>query len=814
MIYPSEFEEKIGFGLIRDRLSAETLTPMGRRKVEAMAFMTDKDGVSRELGYVAQLRALMDTVAVPIEHLDDPAPVLLQIKTPGSYASPAEIVRLRRVMEVSRALSGYFAAGAQQVPELAGRFSVMPDMTGLVRAVDMVLDKIGEVRDNASEALADIRRQMRAAAASMATVMHRVVDNAVASGIVDPDTVPTMRDGHSVIPVPAAMKRQLPGIIFDQSASGKTWFIEPAQVAQANNRLRELQIAEQKEIVEIMRRLADTLRPAIPLIEEAGEEIGVIDFLRAKAVLAGKLDAGLPTLSAKPQMDWYGAVHPELFFRLAKSGQRPVPLNIALTAKNRILVISGPNAGGKSVCLKTVAIVQYMMQCGLLPPLYSNSHMGFFSDIFIDIGDQQSIENDLSTYSSHLRNMRVFLRRAGGSSLFLIDEMGSGTEPEIGGAIAQAILARLNDNKVYGVVTTHYRNLKTFAADTPGLVNGAMLYDRQHLRPLFQLAIGNPGSSFALEIARKSGMPLEIIAAAKQIVGSDYVNIDKYLLDLTRDRKYWAEKRLAVKEKEKHLEHLISNLEGKSGQLSALRAEIISNAKARAREILATANAQIENAIRDIRAAQAEKARTKEIRRQLDEYKQTVDNQDVDEKPIIHIPKLRNSGKKHKRKEDGSVQPVGTALLREGDYVTMPGSDLNGRIIGIKGQEAEVAIGSLRSFVSLKSLKAAQPPKQQRAPIKIAATQVNDQARRRQLDFSNELDVRGFRLDEALQAVTYFIDDATQFSASRVRILHGTGTGALRQGIREYLRTCQQVASYHDEDVRLGGAGITVVTLA
>ncbi len=814
MIYPSEFEEKIGFGLIRDRLSAETLTPMGRRKVEAMAFMTDKDGVSRELGYVAQLQALMDAVAVPIEHLDDPAPVLLQIRTPGSYASPAEIVRLRRVMEVSRALSGYFAAGAQQVPELAGRFSVMPDMTGLVRAVDMVLDKIGEVRDNASEALADIRRRMRAAAASMATVMRRVVDNAVASGIVDPDTVPTMRDGHPVIPVPAAMKRQLPGIIFDQSASGKTWFIEPAQVAQANNRLRELQIAEQKEIVEIMRRLADTLRPAIPLIEEAGEEIGVIDFLRAKAVLAGKLDASLPILSAKPQMDWYGAVHPELFFRLAKSGQRPVPLNIALTAKNRILVVSGPNAGGKSVCLKTVAIVQYMMQCGLLPPLYSNSHMGFFSDIFIDIGDQQSIENDLSTYSSHLRNMRVFLSRAGGSSLFLIDEMGAGTEPDIGGAIAQAILARLNDNKVYGVVTTHYRNLKTFAADTPGLVNGAMLYDRQHLRPLFQLAIGNPGSSFALEIARKSGMPLEIIAAAKQIVGSDYVNIEKYLLDLTRDRKYWAEKRLAVKEKEKHLEHLISNLEGKSGQLSALRAEIISNAKARAREILSSANAQIENAIRDIRAAQAEKVRTKEIRRQLDEYKQTVDNQDVDEKPIIHIPKLRSSGKKHKRKEDGSVQPVGTALLREGDYVTMPGSDLNGRIIGIKGQEAEVAIGSLRSFVSLKSLKAAQPPKQQRAPIQIIATQVNDQARRRQLDFSNELDVRGFRLDEALQAVMYFIDDATQFSASRVRILHGTGTGALRQGIREYLRTCQQVASYHDEDVRLGGAGITVVTLA
>lgn len=811
MIYPPEFEDKIGFRVIRDVLSSETLTPMGRARVDAMAFMTDKAAVGRELGYVAQLRTMMDIAALPLEHLDDPSAVLLQIRTPGSYAPPAEIVKLRRVMEVCRALAGYFAAADEHTPDLARRFGMMPDMTGLVKAVDGVLDKVGEVRDNASPELADIRRRMRAASASMASVMRRVIDGAVAAGIVDQDTVPAMRDGHLVIPVPAAMKRQLPGIIFDRSASGRTWFIEPAQVAQANNRLRELQIAEQKEIVEIMRRLADTLRPDIPLLEEAAEEIGVIDFLRSKAVLARKLDADLPTLSARPQMDWYGAVHPGLLFRLARSGQRPVPLNIALTAKDRILVVSGPNAGGKSVCLKTVAIVQYMMQCGLLPPLYSNSHMGIFSGIFIDIGDQQSIENDLSTYSSHLRNMRTFLSRAGASSLFLIDEMGAGTEPEIGGAIAQAILARLNDNKVYGVVTTHYRNLKTFAADTQGLVNGAMLYDRQHLRPLFQLAIGNPGSSFALEIARKSGMPLEIIEAAKGIVGSDYVNMDKYLLDLTRDRKYWAEKRLAVKEKEKRLEHLISTLEGKSDQIGALRAEIISRARAEAREILSSANARIENAIRDIRAAQAGKERTKEVRRQLEAYKQEVDSQLVDEKPVIRMPKLRNMRKKPRvdEKEPGA----GSRELRAGDYVTTSGG-MTGRIMAVKGQEAEVAVGALRTFVPLESLKATQPPRQKSTPIRITAARVDDQARQRQLNFRNELDVRGFRLDEAIQAVTYFIDDAMQFSATRVRILHGTGTGALRQGIREYLRTCPQVASCHDEDVRLGGAGITVVTLS
>lgn len=816
MIYPAEFEDKIGFTTIRSLLLAATLTTMGRTRVAAMGFMTDRDAVGSELCYVAQLRTLMETAALPLSHLDDPAPVLIQIKTPGNYAAPGEIMKIRRLLEVGRSVAGYLAEAREHAPQLASRFGAIPDVSAMIRAIDGVLDKIGEVRDNASPELADIRRQIRGASASMASVMRRVIERAVTQGVVDSDTTPAMRDGHLVIPVPAAMKRQLPGIIFDQSASGKTWFIEPAQVAEANNRLRELQIAEQKEIVEIMRRLADTLRPGIPAIEEMADEIGVIDFLRAKALLARELDANLPTISGKPQIDWYGAVHPELLLRLRKNSERPVSLDITLTAKQRILVISGPNAGGKSVCLKTVAIVQYMMQCGLLPPLYSNSHMGLFSDIFINIGDQQSIENDLSTYSSHLRNMRIFLSKASSSSLFLIDEMGSGTEPEIGGAIAQAILNRLNDNKVYGVVTTHYRNLKTFASETDGLVNGAMLYDRQQLRPLFRLAIGNPGSSFALEIARKSGMPLEIINNAKEIVGSDYVNIDKYLLDLTRDKKYWAEKRLSVKEKEKHLDQLISNLEGKSAGISTLKAEIINRAKAEAKELLASANAQIENAIRDIRAAQAEKERTKEIRRQLEEYKKSVDAQQPDSAPVIRIPKRRTSDKRKRHNTVATAQPAGKQEFKVGDYVAMQGSSITGQVLAIKGSEAEVAMGAIRTFVPLKSLTAANPPKQTKVSVGISSAaeyKSNDQSRQRQLNFRTELDVRGFRLDEAIQAVTYFIDDATQFSAARVRILHGTGTGALRQGIREYLRSCQQVTSFHDEDVRLGGAGITVVNL-
>lgn len=812
MIYPSDFEEKIGFAPVRAMLVDSAVTPMGRALAVSMTFMTRRDRIVQELGYVDSLRTLTDTSALPLSHLDDPAPVLLQIKTPGSHAGAADVLRLRRLMETAGLLTEYFTACGEEAPALSARFAHLPDLSEYVRAVDAVLDKTGYVLDSASPLLADIRRQMRAATASVSSAMRRVLESAVAQGIVDQDTAPAMRDGHLVIPVPAAMKRRLPGIIYDQSATGKTWFIEPAQVAEANNRLRELQIAEQKEIVEILRGLADTLRQAIPLIEEAAAEIGVIDFLHAKVLLSRQLDANRPEVSGSPQLDWYGAVHPELLLRLRKSGQRPVPLNISLSAQNRILVVSGPNAGGKSVCLKTVAVVQYMMQCGLLPPVYSNTRMGIFTDIFIDIGDQQSIENDLSTYSSHLRNMRVFLSRAGSRSLFLIDEMGGGTEPEIGGAIAQAVLGRLNDNKVYGVVTTHYRNLKTFASDTPGLVNGAMLYDRQHLKPLFQLVTGSPGSSFALEIARKSGMPLEIIDKAKEIVGSDYVNADKYMLDLTRDKKYWAEKRLRIKEKEKRLERLISTLEGKSDQMAAMRAEIIGEARAQAREVMASANARIEQAIRDIRAVQAEKERTKEIRRQLEQYRQTVEDVGKEEPPVIRLPKLRKGKKEAPRPVETPVRKPDT--LRPGDYITMRDGTLSGKIINIKGAEAEVAVGAIRTFVPVGSLKAAPAPKQPAATgggaVRISG---EDQSRQRQLNFSNELDVRGFRLDEAIQAVTYFIDDAVQFSASRVRILHGTGTGALRQGIREYLRTCQQVTAFHDEDVRLGGAGITVVSL-
>ena len=474
------------------------------------------------------------------------------------------------------------------------------------------------------------------------------------------------------------------------------------------------------------------------------------------------------------------------------------------------MVISGPNAGGKSVCLKTVGIVQYMLQCGMLPPLYSNSHMGLFDNIFIDIGDEQSIENDLSTYSSHLKNMKFFMNNCGKRTLVLVDEMGSGTEPQIGGALAQAILVQLNKSETMGIVTTHYQNLKTFADSTEGFINGAMLYDRQNMQPLFQLSVGNPGSSFAIEIARKIGIPNNVIKEAESIVGSDYVNMDKYLLDIARDRKYWANKRLSIKEKEHKLDDTLSLYEDKLTELKTKRNEILSQAKREASEILSTTNAQVERTIHEIKKSQAEKEKTKQVRKELEEYKKKVASQEETAEPNL----LGHTNKKKIVSKAESISKDKKITFSEGDYVRMSDGGVVGKILSIQAKKAEVGFGALRTYVELSKLvKATKPKDNATSQTTSVSKSTYDESRKRQLAFSNDIDLRGMRVDEALQAIVYFLDDAVQFSASRVRILHGTGTGALKVAIRQLLKTNQNVMSFHDEDVRFGGAGITVVNL-
>lgn len=822
MIFPKDFENKIGFAPLRQILIDQCETRLGKEEATAMAFTSNYEEICRRLACVAEMRSLFESRAeMPDESVYDVVPWLTEIKAAGSFMAAEKLGKLAATLQTMHRVGEFFSrkdseSGKMRYPYLSDEFASLPVFPEIIREIDRCIGKFGEVKDNASPGLSEVRRAISAASGSMQRAMRRVLDRAVQAGIVDKDATPSLRDGRMVIPVSAAMKRGINGIVHDQSATGKTVFIEPAEVVEAGNRLRELEMDERREIAIILTSISNLIRPYIEEIVEGCKILARLDFIKAKAKFASATGGDMPNIERLPEIDWYHAVHPGLLLTLRQHGRQPVALDIMLDKEKRILIISGPNAGGKSVCLKTVAVVQYMMQCGMLPSLYSNSHMGIFESIFIDIGDEQSIENDLSTYSSHLANMKYFLLNANSKTLILADEMGSGTEPQIGGALAQSILTDLGKTGCMGIVTTHYQNLKTFAESEPGFVNGAMLYDRQNLRPTFQLSIGHPGSSFALEIARNTGLPREVIERAREIVGSDYVNLDKYLLDIQRDRRYWANKRLTIKEKEHKLDKLLETYESNSSDLKSQRAAILRAAKEEAKEILAGANAQIERSIHEIRKAEAERERTRQIRRELEEYKQSIDSDDEKEE----IPEVLKPLKHKSRKKDAQRKQQTAASAREkselavGDYVRMSTGGVVGKILSISGKKAEVAFGALRTIVELNKLQPAQKPKQTAtASVLTVSAATSNESRERQLNFHNEIDVRGMRADEALQAVTYFMDDAVQFNAGRLRILHGTGHGILKTLIRQQLKAHPNVVDFHDEDVRFGGAGITVVDL-
>lgn len=680
-----------------------------------------------------------------------------------------------------------------------------PEVTKLI---DRIIDRFGNVKDSASAELADIRSRINSTSGAINTIMRRVLARAAQAGYIDTDTTPSVRDGRLVIPVPPMNKRRINGIVHDESASGKTVYIEPAEIVEANNRIRELQLEERRETVRILTAFADDIRPHIEPILAGMDIVGELDFIHAKALFANDIGAHLPILGQDVEMEWYHAVHPVLLLSLRRQNKEIIPLDITLDRHARILIISGPNAGGKSVCLKTVGIVQYMTQCGMLPPLYENSHMGVFDDIFVDIGDDQSIEDDLSTYSSHLRNMKYFLANGRNTSLVLIDEFGSGTEPQIGGAIAQAILKQFNDRGMWGVITTHFQNLKHYAEDTEGLINGSMLYDRHLMQPTFRLSIGNPGSSFAVEIARKIGLPEYIISEAEAIVGSDYINMDKYLLDIARDKRYWENKRIAIRQKEKKLENQLSRYEDEAEQLREKRREILNDAKEEARKILEGSNASIERTIHEIKLAQADKTKTQEARKRLQTEKDALAQGEIGDHPLLKkAPK--------KKRQSKPANDIATARpLNVNDNVRLDGQGTVGKILEINGKNATVAFGMIKTTVKLDRLKATIAQAQSGAgPTTVVGGAVSDAQRRKQLDFKQEIDLRGMRVDEAVQALTYYIDDAIRFNAGTIRILHGTGTGALRQYLRQYLDTIDGIKSYRDEHVQFGGAGITVVEL-
>ena len=847
MVYPQNIEDKLGFGKIRDMVRGATLCPLGARRVDDMQFLTDRRALQHELSLLDEMKRLIEQAAQPLptDCFFDLTPALKRVRVAGTFMETDELYDLMRSLRTIEALVRYLnpkpgeevrtadaSQGGVAAQDFVARFPLLHSMAqgvvtfpDIVRKIDQTLTPTGEIRDNASPQLAEIRREMQRNLSSIGRLLNGILRNAQAEGYVDKDTTPTMRDGRLVIPIPPSSKRRLRGIVHDESATGKTLYVEPAEVVEANNRIRELEGEERQEIIRILSSIANLIRPDIDNLLESYDFLGEIDFLRAKVRFAHEIDGIVPRLSEQNITDWVQARHPLLYLRYKQLDRTVVPLDILLDhKKQRIVLISGPNAGGKSVCLETLGLVQYMLQHGLPVPMKDNSEVAVFDHIFIDIGDEQSIDNDLSTYSSHLQNMKFMLRNAhgyrrahgeftgSGGTLVLVDEFGSGTEPQIGGAIAQAILSKLNEQQVNGVITTHFTNLKLFADETPGIVNGAMLYDRGEMRPLFRLEVGRPGSSFALEIAHKIGLPRDVIDNAKEIVGSDYVNMDKYLQDISRDKRYWEQKRQKVHQQEKELEQKSQEYDEKTRELKTKRQEVMQQARDEANQLMQQANARIEKTIRDIKQAQAEKEATRKIREEHERFKQ---KRLQEPKPVVPPSVVEQSG------DPNAVAVSASDALQPGDYVRLKGQQTVGEVLSVNGRQVQVAFGMIKSmvdFARLEKVSRNQLKKEQNytngmgALLKDSETPVEVMSSRRS-SFKQQLDVRGMRADEALQAVMYYMDDAILLSVSQVRILHGTGTGALRQAIRQYLSTLPGIKDFHDEHVQFGGSGITVVEL-
>ncbi len=815
MIYPENYEEKIGFKVIRQMLKDACLCPLGVERVDSMEFSSKFDDIITAMHQTQEFVRIVREEDFPDQNFYDLRPALRRIKIQNTFLLVDELFDLQRSLDSIDKIVNFFAkrtTGDEQpvytaLSALAMKIKTFPNV---VRRISQILDKNGDVKDSATVALMRIRQEKMSLSNSISGMLHRILRQAKTDGMVDKDSAPTMRDGRLVLPVVPAMKRKINGIVHDESDSGRTVYIEPAEVVEANNRIRELESEERREIVRIMTVFTESIRPYVLDMIRSYEFLGDIDFIRAKAKFAVRTDSIMPVVEDCQQLDMSMAVHPLLRMSLEKHGRKVVPLDIRLDSNQRILLISGPNAGGKSVCLKTVGLLQYMLQCGLLIPVAESSKLGIFQNIFIDIGDEQSLENDLSTYSSHLMNMKFMLKNANFSTLILIDEFGGGTEPQIGGAIAEAVLKRFNAKKAFGVITTHYQNLKQFAQNTPGIVNGAMLYDRQQMQPLFQLRIGNPGSSFAVEIARKIGLPEDVIEEASKLVGHNYIFSDKYLQDISRDKRYWENKRQEIHQKEKRLEATIQRYEDEYDKIHAQKNEIIEQAKTQAQQLLKSSNAEIERAIKNIKEAQAEREKTKQIRERLDKYKEEVEtkNSDIPKKrvnrPHRNIPVVEPLASKISA--PASLQPFGV-----GDYVKMKGQTTVGRIQKLSGKEAQVAFGNVQINVKLDRLEHCDAPKAQQRDVAFVTSNTQDTIRNTTLNFTGQLDVRGMRGDECMQAVSLFIDDALVTNASRVRILHGTGNGILRQIVRQYISTIPEVRDFHDESPQFGGSGITVV---
>lgn len=912
MIYPDNFEKKLGVDEIRDLLKSHCLSTLGKSKVDEMHFSTDAEEINLLLSQTREMRRVLQQEDMPLTNFFDVRDSVKRVRLEGTFMEEDELHDLRRSLATIQELVDYVSRGEERedgtmkydTPALHDLADGIQTFPILIQQISQIIDKFGHIRDNASPELLAIRQELARTQGSISHILNGILHRAQSDGLVGKDVAPMMRDGRLMIPVAPALKRKISGIVHDESATGRTVFIEPSEVVEANNRIRELESEERHEIIRILTKMAARIRPHVPYILDSFNFLAGIDFVYAKARLAEEERAFEPQVTDQPYIDWIQARHPLLERSLTHrtttkpAGDTPapeapidesapkkiIPLDMVLKPNERMLIISGPNAGGKSVCLKTVGLLQYMLQCGLSIPVGDRSKAGIFHDVMIDIGDEQSLENDLSTYSSHLMNMKMMMKQAGDSTLILIDEFGTGTEPQIGGAIAEAVLNQLCKRGAWAVITTHYQNLKHFADSHDRVVNGAMLYDRHEMRPLFQLAIGRPGSSFAIDIARKIGLPKEVIDEASQIVGSDYIQSDKYLQDIVRDKRYWERKRDTVHQQEKSLQGKISSYEEMMLEVDRQRKQILADARKQAQELLSETNRRIENTVREIREAQAEKEETRRIREELNHFRQDVDNdtwtadaaqkgdakgqkgrkgqkvltQEEMDRKVEQIKARRERHEermkqKQQREADAAkalreaaTKAINDATIHEGDTVKMRGTKTTGTVEKIDGKQATAIFGGMLTRVPLSRLEKVLAPSNGQTDngpstdSRTTATQATDndgqQTQATKMDelreglqsvrlsrmtqdtieqhrknFRQDLDVRGMRGDEALQAVRYFIDDAILMGMSRVRILHGKGNGILRSLIRQYLSSEPSVTHFQDEHVQFGGAGITVV---
>ena len=764
MIYPSSIETKLDFVLLRERLKQACSSSLGREQVNAMQYETNYDLIERLLGETAEMRILLEDLSFsfPDGEIHDLREALARIRIEGLYLDEAELFDLLKSLDYAVQLDAFFARlDAAQFPFLYRAADDSHSVTPVVRLIAPLLDRYGQLRDNASPQLARIRHELNLAQGAVARTIQQVLRHAQSEGWIEKDASPTLREGRYVLPVSPVFRRKVGGIVHDESATGKTVFIEPQEVVEANNRIRSLEAEENRERIRILIETTDAIRPYTDAVTYSQQQLAWVDFVRAKARVARQLNAIAPRLHPQPVIRWYDARHALLYLRFQEENRHVVPMSLHLNDTPdtpRLLLISGPNAGGKSVCLKTVALTQYMLQCGMLVPMREDSEAGVFTHLLLDIGDEQSLQDDLSTYSSHLKNMKIFLRIASQDTLYLIDEMGSGTEPTLGGAIAEATLTALHRSGAVGVVTTHYANLKHLAEETDGMINGAMLYDRGAMRPLFQLSVGQAGSSFAIEIARQTGLPDAIIEQVTQLVGEAHIDYDRQLQDIARDKRYWENKRQHIRQKEKQLEERIAYYEQEMASLKTKKKEILAQAKTEAADLLQASNATIERTIREIKESRADKQRTRQARQRVEKLKNKV-----------------------------ADAPRPTLIVTE---------DINSKRPNV-----------FHDFAALKGVAKSAPSQ---------SSSVQNTIRSHKLHFDRQLDLRGMRVDEAHEQLIAYLDTAVMVAAGTVTILHGTGTGALKQLTWDYLASLKRkkrVVDYYEGDPDRGGAGITIVEI-